>query len=104
MEVKKANKITAISAVVIVIGFVYAIVNSKIEDQQQQQRVTEFQYRQKFSRTNEFCREEAGGGNYRYLLNLGMRKDAKEYLMKCMEKNGFWNVNCGSFGVCKLDK
>tara|TARA_B100001115_G_C15626943_1_gene301105 strand:+ start:195 stop:575 length:381 start_codon:yes stop_codon:yes gene_type:complete len=103
MEFKKANKITAISAVVIVIGFVYAIVNSKIEDQQQQ-RVTEFQYRQKFSRTNEFCREEAGGGNYRYLLNLGMRKDAKEYLMKCMEKNGFWNVNCGSFGVCKLDK
>ena len=30
MEFKKANKITAISAVVIVIGFVYAIVNSKI--------------------------------------------------------------------------
>ena len=25
----------------------------------------------------------------------------KEYLMECMERNGFWNVDCGSFGVCK---
>ena len=56
MEFKKANKVTAISAVFIVLVSAIAIVNSKIEDQQQQQRVTEFQYRQKFSRTNEFCR------------------------------------------------
>ena len=101
MEFKKANKVTAISAVFILLVFGIAIVNTKIEDQQQEQRATEFQYRQKFNRTNEFCREEAGDESYRYLLNLGMRKEAKEYLMRCMEKNGFWNVDCGSFGVCK---
>ena len=103
MEFKKANKATAISGVFIVLVSAIAIVNIKIEDQQQQ-RTTEFQQIQKFSRTNEFCREEAGDESYRYLLNLGMRKEAKEYLMRCMEKNGFWNVDCGSFGVCKLDK
>ena len=101
MEFKKANKITAISAVVIVIGFVYAIVNIKIEDQQQQQRTTEFQQRQKFNKANTFCREEAGEGLYRRMIGLGMRKDAKELLVECMEQNGFWNVDCGSFGVCK---
>ena len=101
MEFKKANKITAISAVVIVIGFVYAIVNIKIEDQQQQQRTTEFQQRQKFNKANTFCREEAGEGLYRRMIGLGMRKDAKELLVECMEQNGFWNVNCGRYGVCK---
>ena len=101
MEFKKANKITAISAVFIVLVTAISIVNIKIEDQQQEQRATEFQQRQKFNRTNEFCREEAGDESYRYLLNLGMRKDAKEYCMRCMERNGFWNVDCGSFGVCK---
>tara|TARA_B100000579_G_scaffold372831_1_gene336198 strand:- start:327 stop:641 length:315 start_codon:yes stop_codon:yes gene_type:complete len=101
MEVKKATKITAISAVVIVIGFVYAIVNSKIEDQLQQREI-EFQYRQKFRKKNTFCREEANEGMYREMIGLVMRKDAKEFLVKCMEINGFWNVDCGSFGVCKL--
>jgi len=96
----KANQITAISAVAIAIGVIYTIVNSKIDDQQQERSI-EFQQSQKFSGTNEFCREEAGGGTYRRMIGLGMRKDAKEYLMKCMEKNGFWNIDCGSFGVCK---
>ena len=100
MEFKKANKATAISGVFIVLVSAIAIVNIKIEDQQQQ-RTTEFHQIQKFSRTNEFCREEAGGGTYRRMIDLDMRKDAKEYLMNCMEKNGFWNVDCGSFGVCK---
>jgi len=101
MEFKKANKVTAISAVFIVLVTAIAIVNTKIEDQQQEQRTTEFQQRQKFSRTNEFCREEAGDGLYRRMIGLDMSKDAKEYLMECMERNGFWNVDCGSFGVCK---
>ena len=101
MDFKKANKVTAISAVFIVLGFAIAIVNIKIEDQQQQQRTTEFQQRQKFNKANTFCREEAGDGLYRRMIVLDMRKDAKGYLMKCMEKNGFWNVDCGSFGVCK---
>ena len=104
MEFKKANKVTAISAVFIVLVSAIAIVNIKIEEEQQQQRTTEFQYRQKFRKTNEFCREEAGDGLYRRMIDLDMTKDAKEFLMKCMEKNGFWNVDCGSFGVCKLDK
>ena len=104
MEFKKANKVTAISAVFIVLVSAIAIVNIKIEEQQQQQRATEFQYRQKFRKTNEFCREEAGEGNYRTMIGYGVRKDAEEFLMKCMERNGFWNVDCGSFGVCKLDK
>ena len=103
MEFKKANKVTAISAVFILLVTAIAIVNTKIEEQQQQ-RTTEFQQRQKFNKANTFCREEAGDGLYRRMIGLDMRKDAKEYLMKCMEKNGFWNINCGSFGVCKLDK
>ena len=61
MEVKKANKITAIIAFDIVIRFVYATVNSKIEDQKQQ-RAIEFQYKQKFRKKNIFCREEANEG------------------------------------------
>ena len=101
MEFKKANKVTAISAVFILLVFAIAIVNSKIEDQQQQQRTTEFQQRQKFNKANTFCREEAGDGLYRRMIGLDMRKDAKGYLMKCMEENGFWNVDCSSFGVCK---
>ena len=101
MEFKKANKVTAISAVFIVLVTAIAIVNTKIEDQQQQQRATEFQQRQKFNKANTFCREEAGDGLYRRMIDLDMTKDAKELLVECMEQNGFWNVDCGSFGVCK---
>ena len=101
MEANTANKITAISAVVIALGVVYTIVNSKIDDQQQQERSIEFQQRQKFNAANTFCREEASGGMYRRARELGLIKDAKEFLMECMEKNGFWNVECSSYGKCK---
>tara|TARA_B100001287_G_scaffold196591_1_gene166302 strand:+ start:155 stop:472 length:318 start_codon:yes stop_codon:yes gene_type:complete len=101
MEFKKANKVTAISAVFIVLVSAIAIVNSKIDDQQQQQRATEFQQSQKFNAANTFCREEASSGMYRRARELGLIKDAKEFLMECMEKNGFWNVECSSYGKCK---
>ena len=32
---------------------------------------------------------------------LDMTKDPKEFLIKCMERNGFWNIDCGNFGLCK---
>tara|TARA_B100001989_G_C24174738_1_gene286002 strand:- start:22 stop:333 length:312 start_codon:yes stop_codon:yes gene_type:complete len=100
----KANQITAISAAVIAIGVVYTIVDSKIEDQQQQQeqeRAIEFQQKQKFNAANRFCRENANGGMYRQAIRLDMTEDAIEFLERCMGQNGFWNVDCNSYGVCK---
>ena len=101
MEANKANKITAISAVVFPIGVVYIIVNSAIKDQQQQERSIEFQQSQKFNAANTFCREEASQGMYRRAKELGFSKNAKEFLLRCMEVNGFFDVDCSSYGKCK---
>ena len=64
------------------------MVNSKIEDQQQQ-RAIEFQYRQKFRKKNTSCRDEANKEKYREIIGLGIRKDAKDLLVECMEINEF---------------
>ena len=101
MEFKKANKVTAISAVFIVLVSAIAIVNIKIDDQQQQERSIEFQQSQKFNAANTFCREEASQGMYRRAKELGFTKDAKEFLLRCIETNGFFNIDCSSYGKCK---
>ena len=101
MEANTANKITAISAVVIAIGVVYTIVNSNIDDKQQQERSIEFQQSQKFNAANTFCTEDASRGLYRKARDMGFAKDAKELLLSCMETKGFSNIECSSYGKCK---
>ena len=98
----KANQITAISAVVIAIGVVYTIVNSKIQDQLQQQKTIELQQKQKLNTANRFCTEVSMNGTYRLAKQSGKNEDAKEFLLNCMGLNGFWNVECTSYGECKL--
>ena len=102
----KANQVTAFSAVVIAIGVVYIIANNIYKERQyreiQQERAIEFQKRQKFTNTNTACRENYADGFIRdYLFDETLKFTAQRLLKECMEVNGYANLECGRYGVCK---
>ena len=101
----KANQVTAFSAVVIAIGVVYIIANNIYKERQyreiQQERAIQFQKRQRFNNANTFCREEEGDGLYRRLIGLDLTSSASKFLTECMQRQGYANVDCGRYGVCK---
>ena len=99
------NQVTAFSAHVIDIGAVYIIANNIYKERQyreiQQEKAIEFQKRQRFNNANTFCREEADEGLYRELNRLDLTSSAWKYLTDCMNSQGYANVDCGRYGVCK---
>ena len=101
----KANQVTAFSAVIIAIGVVYIIANNIYKERQyreiQQERAIEFQKRQRFNNANTFCSEEESGGTYRDLMKYDLTSSAYKFLVNCMASQGYVNVDCDRYGVCK---